>query len=162
MSGSENLRALADFLGRRLDEVESQAREAAEGAGGASWAVGETLPCECCCALRVQVSGGDPGGVLCKPDSRYVDFMADHDPQWVLDDIEIKRETLAEWTKLICDADQADAAGRLDVRMVYELLRQHLTYWAFRTAKLWKHHPDYHAEWSSKSTEKSEGAELCE
>jgi hypothetical protein len=87
--------------------VADEAHEAAEGAGSEHWQAAETASCECCINLRTK-----DGGLLCTPDSRYVDFMAAHDPAVVLRRCEADRRILArhrEWAQSsYCEACDQD------------------------------------------------------
>lgn len=78
------------WITQQVDAVADQAREAADGAGSEHWQAAETASCECCVNLRTK-----DGGLLCTPDSRYVDFMAAHDPAAVLRRCEADRRILA-------------------------------------------------------------------
>lgn len=77
------------WLRQAMDDAEREAESAAEGAGSHHWAVGEEASCQCCVNLR-----NVDGGLLCTPDSRYVDFMAAHDPAAVLRRIAADRKIL--------------------------------------------------------------------
>lgn len=89
------------WITQQVDRAEVEAREATEGAGSEHWQAAETASCECCVNLRTK-----DGGLLCTPDSRYVDFMASHDPAAVLRRCEADRRILARHT---LDPAQADS-----------------------------------------------------
>lgn len=81
---------LHEWITQRVNTAADEAHEAAGGAGSEHWTVGEEADCKCCFHLRT-----DSGGLLCTPDSRYVDFMAAHDPATVLRRCEADRRVLA-------------------------------------------------------------------
>lgn len=77
------------WITQQVDHVADEAHEAAGGAGSEHWQAAETASCECCVNLRTK-----DGGLLCTPDSRYVDFMATHDPARILRRCESDRRVL--------------------------------------------------------------------
>lgn len=78
------------WITQQVDLRVAEAEEAADGAGDAHWQAAEEASCECCVHLRTAA-----GGLLCTPDSRYVDHMAANDPAAVLRRCEADRRILA-------------------------------------------------------------------